>query len=152
METKKTDSCRAFHHGLRRMMHTHHAVCEKRISTLGIHPAQHMLLMHLAHHEHIPSQKELAADMHVSPAALAVSLGKLEAGGYVQKAVKKDDCRTKTISITARGREVVRRSCAIFDEIDSEMFAGVPEELLCACITLLERAYENLKEMKEGAE
>ena len=69
----------------------------------------------------IGSQKELAEHLGISPAALAVSLGKLEAGEYVAKEVSDSDSRVKTITITEKGRALVADSKRIFDGIDDEM-------------------------------
>jgi DNA-binding MarR family transcriptional regulator len=40
--------------------HMHKALIDTRVKTLGIHRTQHRILMHLARHDKLPSQKELA--------------------------------------------------------------------------------------------
>lgn len=152
MPTEKEPLYHNFHRELRHMLRVHHAVCESRVKALGIHPAQHMLLMHLAEKSEISSQKELAEHMHISPAALAVSLGKLEAGGYIEKEVSECDNRVKTLSITAKGRAMVADSKRIFDGIDAKTFDGVPDEMLAAFIDILGKMHTNLMNMKEGEE
>ena len=152
MRTEKDTLYHAFHRELRHMLRVHHAVCESRVKALGIHPAQHMLLMHLAEKSEISSQKELAEHMHISPAALAVSLGKLEAAGYIAKDVSGTDSRVKTLTITPKGAALVSDSKAVFDGIDSVMFAGISDEELSAFISVLKRMHENLYNMKESEE
>ena len=141
-----------FNRELRHMLRTHHAVCDGKVKALGIHPAQHMLLMHLAKKGEIGSQKELAEHMHISPAALAVSLGKLEMAGYIAKDVSDADSRVKTLAITPKGSSLVADSKSVFDSIDAVMFAGISEEELQSCVALLQRMQNNLLNMKESEE
>ena len=141
-----------FNRELRHMLRTHHAVCDGKVKALGIHPAQHMLLMHLSKNGEIGSQKELAAHMHISPAALAVSLGKLEAAGYVAKDVSSADSRVKKLTITPKGASLVADSKAVFDSIDAVMFSGISEEELCGFVALMQRMQSNLSNMKESEE
>ena len=137
---------------LRHTLRAHHAICDGRVRSLGIHPSQHMLLMHLSLREEIASQKELAEHMHISPAALAVSLGKLESGGYIAKEVSGSDSRVKTLAITEKGRALVSDSKCIFDRIDREMFAGVSDEEASLFWDVLKRLHKNLDRMKENEE
>ena len=51
----------------------HKRIVERETNQLGLHGSQHHLLMHLANHETV-SQKELASQLKVSPASVAVSL------------------------------------------------------------------------------
>ncbi len=139
-----------FNRELRHMLRTHHAICDGRVKALGIHPAQHMLLMHLSHRGEIGSQKELAAHMHISPAALAVCLGKLEAAGYIEKQTSTADSRVKALTITEKGQALVKDSKNIFDGIDAKMFEGIQDEELSACIRTLGKMHENLSQMKES--
>ena len=150
MHTEKERIYHAFHRELRHMLRTHHAVCESRVKALGIHPAQHMLLMHLAEKKEISSQRELAEHMNISPAALAVSLGKLEAGGYIEKEISECDSRVKTLSITEKGRAMVADSKRVFDGIDAETFADISEEALLDFIAILKTMHTNLTNMKES--
>ena len=140
----------SFHRELRHMLRTHHAVCDKEIKTLGLHPAQHMLLMHLACKKEIASQKELAEHMHISPAALAVSLSKLEAAGYIAKGTSTTDNRVKSLAITEMGRTLVADSKTVFDGIDQAMFRDIDEQEIASLITTLRKMHNNLMDIKEG--
>ena len=147
MKDANTELFRTCNRELRHTLRVHHAICESRVRDLGIHPAQHMLLMHLSMRE-IGSQRELAAHMGISPAALAVSLGKLEAGGYVEKEISGSDSRVKTLAITEKGRALVADSKCIFDDIDRQMFKGISDEETATLLGLLQRLRKNLDGMK----
>ena len=143
---------RTVHRELRHMLRVHHAVCDSRVKDLGVHPSQHMLLMHLATRNEIASQKELAEHMHISPAALAVSLSKLEAGGYIEKETSGIDGRAKTLAITEKGRALVAESKRVFDAVDAEAFEGISDEALTLFIETVQKMHSNLVKMKEKEE
>ena len=152
MEQNKDALYHAVHRELGHVLRVHHAICDSRVKALGVHPSQHMLLMHLSARNEIPTQKELAEHMHISPAALAVSLGKLECGGYVEKETADHDGRAKTLTITEKGRTLVLDSKRIFDAIDAEIFSGISAEELAAFIETLQKMHANLIKMKESEE
>ena len=152
MKNEEKDLFRSTNREMRHVMRAHHAICDGRVRDLGVHPSQHMLLMHLSTMEEIGSQKELAAHMGISPAALAVSLGKLESGGYITKEISGHDCRVRTLAITEKGRALVAESKSVFDGIDREMFAGIAEDEALAFFAVLTRLHQNLDRMKEKEE
>lgn len=113
----------------------------------GIHRSQHRMLMYLAKCETIPSQKDLAKHFGISPAAVAVSLKKLESDGYIkrEKCSERSDSRFNEIKITELGRTVVVQSRKYFRHIDSQAFKDFSDSELEIFIGLLERVQENLK-------
>ena len=93
------------------------------------------------------SQTELAEHLEISPAAVAVSLKKLEAGGYIKRMAAQNDCRCNEIQITDKGREMVSASKRFFSEIDSAMLEGIDEKMLDGFVKCLEIMQNNLKEL-----
>ena len=61
----------------------HRALMERRLSDTGVYRSQHRILMFISDNPNI-SQKELARMTEVSTATIAVSLKKLEKGGYIK--------------------------------------------------------------------
>ena len=104
--------------------HMHKALIDSRVRTLGIHRTQHRILMHLARHDKLPSQKELADCLDVTPAAITVTLKKIEKDGYVEKTLGQDN-RYNELRITEKGRELVKKTKKIFSEADSSMFSDI---------------------------
>ena len=127
-------------------MRFHHKVVEKYVSALGIHHGQHHLLMRLAKQEW-KSQKELADSMEISTATVAVSLKKLEQGGYITREVVSDDNRYNQLEITDKGREVIKESCKIFNHIDETLFKGFTEEEKEEFGRLVKKMNQNLTEL-----
>ncbi len=128
-----------------RVMRRHHAYVERRIGDLGIHHGQHRMLMQLAkRQEDIPSQKELAEIMGISPAAVTATLKKLEREGYISRSMTDEDNRRNEIRITEQGLAKVMESRAVFEATDKEMFAGFTPEEIATFISFMERLDRNL--------
>ncbi len=124
--------------------HLHHSAIEGRVSRLGFHHSQHRTLMHLARYEHIPSQKELANAMGISPAAVTATLKRLEGDGYIARTITDTDNRRNEIRITESGRRTVEESRAIFEAVDTAMFADFSDSELAVFTALLDRLQANL--------
>ena len=125
----------------------HHRMLEKLVGAIGLHRAQHRMLMTLADHE-FESQSALANMLEISTATVAVSLKKLERDGYIQKKVKEGDSRANFIQLTERGKKVVESSREIFESMDKKAVRGFTDEELVLLRTFLGRMYENLSERK----
>ena len=131
--------------------HMHKALIDSRVHTLGIHRTQHRILMILARHDKLPSQKELAEYLNVTPAAITIALKKIENDGYVEKTLGQDN-RYNEIRITEKGRELVKKTRKIFTEADESMFVGFTDEELDSYISCLERLQENIKKQYERSD
>lgn len=134
----------------RNLMHTymginrlHRMVLERQLNKTGVYRSQHQLLMHIADNPNT-SQKDLAAMHHVSTATVAVSLKKLENGGYIRRVVSQDDNRYNQICITEKGKAVVEGSIAYFQKLETQMYEGFKPEELEALQGFLDRIYHNL--------
>ena len=128
-----------------RVMRRHHACVERRIGDLGIHHGQHRMLLQLACRKgEVPSQKELAETMGVSPAAVTAILKRLEKEEYIARSMTDEDNRRNEIRITEKGLSKVTESRAIFEATDEEMFAGFTPEELRLFSEFLERMDRNL--------
>ena len=110
----------------------------------GLHRSQHMLLMRLSR-GCIPSQKQLAKDLSVSPAAIAVSLKKLESDGYITKDADADDSRCNRIALTEKGHATVARTRALFEYIDTVMAKDISAEELDTLVHVLTKVESNLQ-------
>ena len=90
--------------------HMHRHLIDSRANELGIHRTQHRILMKLARHDKLPSQKELANWLDVTPAAVTVALKKLESQGFIEREIKADDNRINNISVTEKGAEILEKT------------------------------------------
>ena len=107
--------------------------------------------MHLARYEKIPSQKELAEHLDLTPAAITFALKKIEKDGYVERTLGHDN-RFIELHITEKGRALVDETRQLFSEADSSMFEGFGDEELDIYISCLEKLQANIKKQLERKE
>ena len=67
------------------VLHMHRAAAEKASEDIGLYRSQHMMLKYLIHLPYEPTQKQIAEALEISPAAVTVTLKKLESGGYISR-------------------------------------------------------------------
>ena len=73
--------------------HLHRTILERKLNQNGLYRSQHQLLMYISDHPN-QSQKEIARLNRISPATAAVTLKKLEKGGYITRIVDQEDIFT----------------------------------------------------------
>ena len=135
----------------RQMNMQHHRTLDHAVAKTGVYRGQHHMLMTI-HRNRMCSQKELAQWMDISPAAVAVSLKKLEKDGYVRRIVDDADNRRHKIDLTEQGEQVVLQSYALFQAVDGKMFACCTEEERKIFSSCLDKMYESLREMERVLE
>lgn len=142
----------------RNLMHTymginrlHRIVLERQLNKTGVYRSQHQLLMHISDNPNT-SQKDLAAMHHVSTATVAVSLKKLENGGYIKRVVDQSDNRYNQICITEKGKAIVDGSILFFQKLEAQMYEGFGAEELETLQVFLDRIYHNLNKLLPEAE
>ena len=126
----------------------HKALIDSRVKEIGIHRTQHRILMNLARCEKLPSQKELAEQLDVTPAAVTGALKKIERDGYVERTLGHDN-RYNELRITDKGRELVKLTRQLFSETDISIFEGFSDEELDSYISSLEKLQANIKKQQE---
>mgnify|MGYP003305841469 CR=1 FL=1 len=129
----------------------HRRAIERWANSAGMHRSQHRMLMYLSKCQTTPSQKDLAKHFDISPAAVTVTLKKLESDGYIErgKCSLTQDSRVNEIKITERGRDAATQSRKYFQSVDEKTLDGFSDEELDAFIGFLERIQENLKNSEE---
>ena len=130
--------------------HMHRCLLDSRVRGIGIHRTQHRILMHLARRDKLPSQKELAEWLDVTPAAVTGAIKKLEAAGYVERSLGQDN-RYNELRITDKGRELVSLSREIFSSTDRSLFDGFTDEELNVYIGCLEKLEGNIRRQLDAS-
>ncbi len=124
--------------------HKHRHVMEKLFDSTGVFQGQHRMLMCISDNDFY-SQKEIAAHMKISTATVAVSLKKLEKGGYIEKIVDEKDNRLNKIVLTNKAKAIVNDSKKMFDTVEANMFKNFSDEEKKQFKEYLERIEGNLK-------
>ncbi|MDE5907330.1 MAG: MarR family transcriptional regulator [Lachnospiraceae bacterium] len=114
----------------------------KKVKDTGIYRSQHRLLMFLGKHPDC-SQTELAEKMDISPAAVAVSLKKLEKGGYINRQSHAEDNRINHVEVTEKGKGAISVSIQYFKEIENAMLKDFSAQELDNLKHYLERIIQN---------
>ena len=121
----------------------HRMLIDSCVRDIGIPHTQHRILMHLAKHKKLPSQKELAEYLNITPAAVTGALKKIEKGGYIERTLGHDN-RYNEISITEKGRALVELTCDSFSKTDMSLFEGFTDEELDCYVFCLEKMQKNM--------
>lgn len=124
----------------------HRNAVENGMSDIPIHGSQHHLLGVLASCGDI-SQKEIAKILKISPAAVAVSLKKLENGGYIKRETSEEDGRFNKTVITEAGLEVLERGKKVFSEVDRQSLKGFSDKEQKTLNSYIMRISDNLSEL-----
>ena len=130
-------------------MHKH--LLDSGVSKIGLHRTQHRVLMHIARHGRLLSQKSLAEHIGITPAAITGVLKKLESDGYIER-IQGDDNRYNEVKLTENGKKVVEDSFKIFSTLDTSLFEGFSDDELDGYISCLNKIQENIKKKIEGTE
>lgn len=125
----------------------HRCVFDRKAVRFGLHRSQHRMLMLLYRKQTAVSQKDLAKELEISPAAVAVALNKLEELELITRKPSHEDSRVNEIAATEKGRGLAEESRKVFMEIDKAMFAGIDEQTLETFIYCFEKMQQNLKSM-----
>ena len=119
---------------------------EKEVKSMGIHRSQHGMLLYISRHGGNPCQREIAEKFEISPAAVAVTIKKLENNGYIVRNCSKDDNRFNELRITEKGEEIIKKSSEVFKRIDKKTFENFSDEEIEQFMTLLEKIKKSLCE------
>lgn len=126
----------------------HRRIMQNYLDATGVFHAQHRLLMEIARNPNV-SQNDIAKIMDVSAATIAVSLKKLEKGGYITREMVEADNRLNKLSMTAKGNKIVNQSKEIFALVDDRIFTGFTEEEKITLAALLQKLDNNIIIMEE---
>lgn len=127
------------------------ALLERQLNKTGVFRSQHQFLMYVAHHPNA-SQKDIADRHHISTATVAVTLKKLEKGGYIHRLVHQEDNRFNQIVITERGQAVIDNSTKLFQAAEENMFRDFDEAEQKQLMGFLNRMEANLQMQLEETE
>ncbi|MBO6014544.1 MAG: MarR family transcriptional regulator [Oscillospiraceae bacterium] len=135
-----------------RIDRSHKAIIDAQVHRLGIHRSQHNVLMYLHFCKEAPTQEDIANIFEISPAAVAVTLKKLEGAGLIERVTRKGNGRAKEVRLTEEGEEIVRVSREMIDRADEALTAGFSDGDLTRLEDFLDRMAENMKSVQENGD
>ena len=158
-EEKKCCRCEpdVFRRAIRKLMRTermYQTALDSRMTVLGIHRSQRAILHEIGaakrkHPDQSISQKDIAERFGISAAAVAMTLKKMEADGYISREVSEKDNRFNELHLTDKGREALGQSRTIMKEIDDIVYNGITKEEIEGFIAVIEKMQNNLATLPE---
>ena len=129
----------------------HRRIIERYGDRIELNCAAHRMLYFISKDENLPSQRELAERLKISPAAVATTLKKLETDGYVERSRAHDgcDCRAKEIAITDKGRHALTDTEKYFRYVDTAALCGFSDSELDTLCSMLDRIQDNLHSIED---
>ena len=129
------------------ILRDHKSAIDQYVDETRLHKSQHRLLMSLAALGDPVSQKKLADYLNITPAAVAVTLKKLEKNGLVTKTISNEDNRFNNVTITDKGKKIVKESQKVFQNTDDVMFKDFTEEEILQLEGFMDRMQKNLSDV-----
>ena len=130
----------------------HRMAINRYVEKNDLQKSQHRLLLvlsHLIEERQSVSQRDLAESLSVTPAAVAVTLKKLEKNGIIVKKASEVDNRYNELAITEKGEQIVKDSKKAFHSTDMQMFKDFSNEELDQLGRFLDRIADNLQPLTE---
>ena len=129
----------------RQLSQAHRAAIQAELLAAGLEEVNHPMLVSLLQcAEEDPAypcqaQRDLAQQLHVSPAAVANALKGLERSGCIRREPWQDDARRNRVLLTEKGRAAVAGCREAFRRVSRTMLTGCAQAALLCC-TLEEQA------------
>ena len=133
---------------LNRQVHqAHRNAVSAEMSARGLSEVGHPVLLTIlkAGTDQPFAQRELAEQLHISPAAVASSLKSLEKGGYIRREPEPGDARRNRVLLTEKGRAAVEDCEAVFQCVAERMLAGFTEQEQELLFDFRTRMLQNLR-------
>ena len=129
---------------LMRVNRLHRNVIQSRAGELQLQRSGHMMLLFIKNSKTPPSQKDIAGFFKITPAAVAMSLKKMEAHGLIIRTPDEIDSRVNLISLSEKGIELLERTRKGFEAADKAMLSGISDGELASMSKTLDKMIENL--------
>ena len=119
------------------------------LTTLGLYPGQHHLLMQLGRLDGI-SQADLAKKLLIKPSTLTVMVGRMARIGLIVKKQDELDKRVLRIHLTEKGKNALVEAHLRMDQVEKETFQGFSEDELMQFGLFAQRMKQNLIQANKG--
>lgn len=113
------------------------------LAPLGLHPGQELLLSILAKRGGT-TQAQLARILGVEPPTIAKMVGRLEAGGFAERAPDSRDARAKRVTLTDQGAAVATQIEQVWALLSEETAADLTADEQAQLARLLARVTNSL--------
>lgn len=123
----------------------------KMSSEQRMYPGQEVLL-ELVSVEPGLSQKDIAQKLNIQPPTVAVSIKRMEKGGWLKREIDTTDKRVSRVFITANGQKTLDEVKVKTRELDEIVFAGIPEAEKSQVHRILVQIIKNIRSTMDDKE
>jgi MarR family transcriptional regulator, organic hydroperoxide resistance regulator len=128
---------------LAQVCHLHHFRANELLEALGLYRGQPPVLRALWEQEGL-THTELAARLRNTPATITKMLQRMERAGFVLRKSDAADQRVSRVYLTDAGRAIQSQVQAVFQQMETETFAGFTSEEGVSLRQYLLRLRQNL--------
>ncbi len=132
------DDAKAILNRVRQLVRALRSFDKQAQSRYGLGAAQ-MFILHVLQHDEELSMNELADRTATDQSSASLAAGKLVAEGYVRRTVSEEDRRQVRLSLTPKGRALVKRSPPAAQERILESVRAMPAADRAQLMALLDR-------------
>ncbi len=133
-----TDDAKAILNRVRQLVRALRTFDRQAQSRYGLGAAQ-MFILHVLQHDEELSMNELADRTATDQSSASLAVGKLVTEGYVRRSVSEEDRRQVRLSLTPKGRALVKRSPPAAQERIMESVQAMPPGDRAQLMALLDR-------------
>jgi len=130
------------------------ALMDQRLHHLGLSQAKWLALLHLHRGDAGMTQKELASRLGVEGPTITALLDRLMRDDYIERRESPTDRRAKTVHLTPKAKQLMKKIIAVAAQLRSELFADIPLKDLQVCIRTfqsIQQTAENIARQQEGS-
>lgn len=115
---------------------------------LKLHPQQVPTLLCVLGKEG-RTQSEVACEQNISPAAIGVSVRRLEKSGFLRVETDDRDLRVRRLYVTDEGKEALEQARLAYEQVAEAKLSGFSQQEMEQYISFLNRIYDNLKQYSQ---
>lgn len=123
---------------------THRNAIQARLTALGLHTGQEIVIMALMEHDG-QAQNQLAEALCVEPPTVAKMVARMERDGWLERRGDSDDGRVTRVFLTEKARALVPQIGAAWADVEMAMLVGVSEIEQALLRRVLHTMHSNLE-------
>ncbi len=120
---------------------------DQRLKPLGLSQAKWLVLLHLSHGGDAMIQKDLACRMGIEGPTLVGLLDRMARDGWLERRESAEDRRSKTVHLTEKSNEILRKIKAVATELRHELLSGLSKSDLDQCTGTLRKIKEKAENL-----
>jgi Transcriptional regulators len=108
----------------------------------GLHFGQLRILEYIIQNERC-TQNDIAEELNVSPASIALSTKRLQKSGMIKKCEDNENRRCNILTVTEKGIQITENCIKELNLFEEKLFAGLSEEEQSLLYDILDRLIKN---------